>query len=92
MKTLSQIKWMLVILFSCLAIILVSTNCTPDRGTQVDRPSDRDGDRDDADRTRGTLTCKLPSGNGSCGKDDDCVDWCEDDLDLSGDAREKCLI
>ena len=90
MKTLSQIKWMLVILFSCLAIILVSTNCTPERGTEVERPVGGD-DGDDADRTRGALTCKLPSGNGSCEKKDKCVDWCEDELDLSGDARDKCF-
>ena len=92
MKTLSHIKWVVVILFGCLAVTLISTNCSPNPGQEVSRPGGSDSDgNDDRVRTRGTLKCELPSGNGSCEKDDDCVDWCEDDLDLSGDARDMCF-
>lgn len=94
MKTLLQIKiWLVLILSGFLTIVIVSSCSSSSPGTVGGRTTTTSGSSGTG-RSRGaTLTCKLPSGNGSCEKNDKCVKWCEDNdyLDLSGDARDKCL-
>ena len=75
-------------------------------GSNGGSKSDKDDDDDDSSKSTrkstASLTCKLPecsSGGKDCcdyedkdgDLDEDCEDWCKDDLDLSGDAYDKCL-
>ena len=89
MKVLLKIKTGIVLILSIFLAVAIVSSCTPEPGRRDAPAGDKKTDTDR--KATSTLKCKLPSGNGSCKKDKDCVDWCEDDLNLSGDARDKCF-
>ena len=92
MKVFLNLKIGIMFTLSCFLIFAVAVNCSRS-GTRDDGPKTKD-DRDDRD-SKGVLTCELSrcSGSDDCcdEEDEDCDNWCESDLDLSGKHYDACI-
>ena len=92
MKNILQLKvWSvaLLIMSGILGLVLV-TSCGTDEGTVSPSTGKSSSGKSDGDSSRSKLNFVELKADGSCAKDDDCVDWCKDDLELSGSNRDAC--